>query len=425
MERNIALDLLPTLENVSREFIMFTMMDILYSKEYPNFYFDFKEEEAIKYIEEVLVKNKLEIDKYKKLLVDLKNKNFDNIKPVMVINNYKLFFDLLTNMYKEVINLYFQEKSNTSFGFPVYEMRNYFNNIWLRMLPEDFNNPILFLNKQIDMMKDNTLLKYDRELVLGNLKCFSDNIITIKNNIGNNWDENSKEFLVRIYDKNCFNNDLGIDTHINLPLIRYGIYNRNGKKVCSIGSIQNKELNFDCDIYEYKLNKYINRKKYMLNKNIDKENIDKVEPKNLFVLSLFINVLVNEGIYDIEVPSMYVLDYDYHKKRSKMLMNDFQEKWIPKRRNECPRYYYEDRINFELTYNKEDLISEIKTERLIKTINRLLIHYNINVISYPNELDSKYHIDLSNININCVDNEILKEISYLVNNQYDIKKYKL
>lgn len=49
--RTIAQSLKPTFENVTREFITETLYKILFSEEIPNFRFDFKENEAIEFIE--------------------------------------------------------------------------------------------------------------------------------------------------------------------------------------------------------------------------------------------------------------------------------------------------------------------------------------------------------------------------------------
>ena len=52
--RTIAQSLKPTFENVTREFITETLYKILFSEEIPNFRFDFRENEAIEFIEKIL-----------------------------------------------------------------------------------------------------------------------------------------------------------------------------------------------------------------------------------------------------------------------------------------------------------------------------------------------------------------------------------
>ena len=168
-------------------------------------------------------------------------------------------------------------------------------------------------------------------------------------------------------------------------MIRYGIYEKDGKKICHIGSIQNKNDTY----YENSIEKKINRKKYKVNDGIDNEDTYKVEPKNLLALSIFIKFLHQEGITEIEIPSMYVLDYEYHEKRNIQMLKDFQKDWTEEKIKKWPELYERGHYYFERTYNKQDVISEIKTERLLLTFRRLLCHYkNAQINSYPGELDS-------------------------------------
>ena len=52
--RTIADCWLPTFENVAREFIIENLKNILSSDKTPNFKFDFREEEAIEFIEDII-----------------------------------------------------------------------------------------------------------------------------------------------------------------------------------------------------------------------------------------------------------------------------------------------------------------------------------------------------------------------------------
>ncbi len=400
-------DLKPTLENVSREFIIKSMTKIMYDKYYPNFNFIFNEEEAINYIEKVINYNiNINLDeKCKKLIIDLKNKKYNNINPCMIINDYKLFFNLLVDLYEKIIEYYFKDVNNRKSGFPQYEMRNYFSYLWLRMLPEDFNNPCLFLKKQIEMMKNESLSKYDREVIVGNMKSLGNNLLGIKNCTSESWNENSNEFRIRIYDKETYRADKYLNEYFSLPLVRYGIYEKNGVKVCSIGSIQNTLQYYP----EYYLHKMVERKKYKLNKNVDKEYQD-IEPKLLLSLSIFINVLIKEGIYDIEIPCLYTIDNDYHKRWGKQLINQFQERY----KNKKDSFYEADKELIKRVYKKEDLISELKCDKYIKLFERLIYHYNFEIIKYPLELDGNLHIKLNKINN--INNEMLDEVNTLINN---------
>lgn len=291
----IAETLKPTFENVTREFITETLYKILFSEEIPNFKFDFRENEAIEFIEKILKEYAEKYDYYKekslKIIETIKKKTTDNeVQPVMIVNNYKEFFELLRQFYEKNIELFFLRTQMS--GFQVREKNNCFEQIWLRATPEDFNNPENFLRKQVKMINDRTFEKYDEETYIGKIPFFDDNILCVKNGIARTWDENSRQFEIRIYDKKYFSNtELFVRPHYTLPVVRYGIYEKNGKKVCYIGSIQNKEDDYE----ENKLREKINKKRTKVNKGVKEEDTNLVEPKNLLSLSIFIDFLSKEA----------------------------------------------------------------------------------------------------------------------------------
>ena len=337
---------------------------------------------------------------------------------MMIINNYKEFFNLLRQIYERDIELFFRRTDYS--GFPVYEKDNLFKEIWLRMTPEDFNHPEYFLKKQALMIKDETFHKFDKETYLGKLSFLDNNIICTKNGIARTWDENFREFQFIIYDKEYYhNNELFNRPHYTLPVIRYGIYEKEGKKICSIGSIQNK--NYEKD-EEKGLKRRINREKYKINKEINDSEVLTVEPNSILTLSLFINLLHQEGITDIEIPGMYVLDYEYHEKRNKVILKEFKKEWEDeKRREKFSKWYQQNLIYMDKNYEKQDLISEIKTERFIKIFQRILYHFPKGKInSYPGEADNLLHINIPIIkNKNDINGDILKEFYELVDRKYN------
>ncbi|MCI8700231.1 MAG: hypothetical protein HFJ47_02685 [Clostridia bacterium] len=430
--RTISDSLKPTFENVTREFITNTLYKILFSDELPNFKFDFREDEAITFIEKTLQDYRNQFrdesfikeleDEHKRIVQAIKQRFNDNItQPVMIISNYKKFFELLRQFYERDIELYFLRTKMT--GFPVYEKDNCFEQIWLRATPDDFNSPEEFLTKQVDMIRDRTLEKYDKETYLGKLDFLDDNIICIKNGIAKTWDENSREFEITIYDKKYYNNmELFDRPHCTLPLIRYGIYEKDGKKVCYIGSVQNKSQSLaDKELYERQdINKKLNRKKYKVNSEVPEEYKDKVESKSILALSLFIDILNKEGITEIEIPCMYVLDYEYHEKISKKLLEDFNKNWTKDRKKRSPLMYREKTYYLERNYNKQDLISEIKTEGMIRKFERVLYHYpNGKIISYPGEVDSFFHFSIPVVKCEKeIKGDILIELYRLINERY-------
>ena len=153
---------------------------------------------------------------------------------------------------------------------------------------------------------------------------------------------------------------------------------------------------------------------------VPKEKRDKVEPKNILALSIFIDILSKKGITDIEIPSMYVLDYEYHEKRSRKIYKKFKEEWPEDRKKRSPLLYNEEENYFNNNYNKQDLISGIKTERIIKNFERVLYHYpNGRIVSYPGELDSFLHLNIPIIKSKDeIRSRILKDIYQLIEKRY-------
>ncbi|MCI8833361.1 MAG: hypothetical protein HFJ19_04085, partial [Clostridia bacterium] len=124
--RTIADSLKPTFENVTREFITNTLYKILFSEELPNFKFDFREDEAITFIEKTLQDYRNQFrdesfikeleDEHKRIVQAIKQRFNDNItQPVMIISNYKKFFELLRQFYERDIELYFLRTKMTGF----------------------------------------------------------------------------------------------------------------------------------------------------------------------------------------------------------------------------------------------------------------------------------------------------------------------
>ena len=96
--KTIADSLTPTFENVTREFITGTLYKILFSQELPNFKFEFREVEAINFIEKILKDYSDKYDFYreesKKILREIKGKsNINALQPVMIVNDYKEFLE--------------------------------------------------------------------------------------------------------------------------------------------------------------------------------------------------------------------------------------------------------------------------------------------------------------------------------------------
>lgn len=418
----IAASLKPTTENVNREFITGTMKDLLFSNKVTNFNFIFQQKEGIDYIENILKEYSRKNKFFRKDAIEIIERlrlgnEVDNDLPSLIIKDYIRFFEAIRQFYETHIKLFYK-RIGPEAGFPVYEMKNCFEQIWLRATPDDFNNPEDFLEKFVQIINDDTFQKYDEDKVIGKSKILGDNYICVKNAVARTWDETPREFIPTIYDKDDFFSDrkLRYKKQFNLPSIRYGIYNKNGKKTCLIGSVQTKPNYFESE--KNNVQKIFDRKRFKVNKDI--EDTNQVEPSHLISLSIFIDILNKEGITDIVIPSIYVLDYQYHEKRNILIKQEFEEYWNEYRISSSPERYEKEKKQMEKGLNKEEIISKNKTEGLINTILRLIQHYNKTEIkSYPGDGDSNFHIYIPEIkSIKDINNELLIELYEIVNNLY-------
>ena len=398
----ISVHLTPTLKNVVRAFIDTTMRNILLDDKTISFNFVFTQPEAITFIEQFLYQGaeglKDEEDWYEariesdsKIMQALKQESkSDNDLPSLIINDYQTFFELFRQYHEKNIELWFQRTKAS--GFMVYEMKNCFEHIWLRATPEDFNNPEQFLEKQVQIINDNTFSKYDDEIVVGELGDFNDHILCVSNDIARTWDETPREFKMTIYDKEIYDTEIVITPRYTLPLIRYGIYERDGEKVCLIGAIQSSD---DGAWASKEVTSTFNRTRYRVNKGIPANEALLVEPSHLIALSIFINFLHNEGITKIEAPSCYVLDYQYHQKRNMELIEELQKEWPKSKQEQYPDEYIKVKQRIEEALYKEDLICYNKTTRFIQTLMRLAHHYPKSQIpTDPTELDNYFHMTI-------------------------------
>ncbi len=419
---NVSEKLKPTYENVATEFIETTLYNILCRESETSFRIRFEQEEARQYITNILkelAKGGKFWERKAEATLEALNKNDeqDNTRPVMIIRDYKAFFEALTELCEQNIHQHFKRTKNST--FPWYERTNCMEQIWLRMAPEDFNDPENFLSREVQMAQDNTFDKYDEETCLGQSKILGNNYICIQKKVARTWDEASQEMAITIYDKDCYHDDnKRYSSKYKLPVVRYGIYEKDGKKVCRIFSIQTT----DTEQSKNDVRKKTDRAKYKVNDGVSEGSTEKVEPKNLIALSIFINLLNMEEITQIEAQCEYALDYEFHEKRNKRLIKEFDERWTDEKKQEHPDMYAREKKYLDKSYGKEELISEIKTERFAKIFNRLLEHYPMGLAdSYPTEVDSNYHIIMPKIKSRSqINGELLQEMYGLVEKQYGV-----
>jgi hypothetical protein len=263
------------------------------------------------------------------------------------INNSIKFFEYLENITNELISLKdYYGISSSSRNLAMQIMKR----IWLRMGITDIENVELFLEKQLQFVKNRTLdIRSPKKI-----DSFDEYDIYMKTMVNDTWDETTRSMVFIINDNN---------RTYELPHILYDIDN-NG--TCYIYGVQSSQSKKD---------KTIEKKLYKLNKNIENPN---VHPSKVYALILFINQLKNNGISKIVVPSMQVLSYRYHELLSDKAENDLNEVKVQLEQYSDDDYFQQKYQSikewYDRVYNKQDKISYLKTEELINLIYRLTYH---------------------------------------------------
>ena len=369
------------MENIIKYFIDNCIYELMFDDiEIPNISFDFKEDKARKEINTIIIDNiENKINEKSKIIKGINFINYNN--PVIEVHDYKLFFHAINKfvytLYNTYMNNCYKDESKS-----LLSLKLALKYIWLRMTPDDFKNPENFLLKNIEMLENKTFNNYYK--FDGKMISLNDTYdINFNNRITSTFDEENKEISFYIESKYL--------KKYYLPVVRYGIYKKNNKNVCEIGSIQNKKsfINDELDI--------VNELRKNLNKGVPHDLKHNIEPKKVLSLILFIKLLNENNIDEISIPSMYVLDYDYHRIWEQNDINIFKSKWSNYLINLYPDDYEKELEEFNKKINKVELISKNKTTDFIKLFERLMYHFpDIEILEYPNELSSYMKLDISN-----------------------------
>ena len=317
----------------------------------------------------------------------------DIMIPTLVIKNKDAFDELLTTYVKMALNFY--DDSNFCseiLDYKLFDKKNMIckeKAIMVHMLAnmtyEDFNEPIRFLEKRIDFINNHS----DESVNLGHseiLDCdLSLNII--KDTINN---ETPSQIIVSASN--------GQDSY-EFPSVKFGI---SGDTIY-IYAIQKKE-----DVHN-SLEKKINRKLYKVGEGFVDENIEE-NPKDitasfLVALNMAINYFKSIGYKKFVVPSVLIV-----RANSKRLITDRK------------KMSNEDRLARE---NKEEMIQTNLTNKLIRTFLRLACHYNnIDIESFPYEIDSSLHIEINECIKEICNNRLLDETGKMANTGQNNSKKK-
>lgn len=366
------------------------------SDSFPNLNFSFDEEEKKDdffnmYFDNTLTKNKA----YKSLN--------ESGEYQIRIRNFDSFFDKLKTYCEKELELSLNVGNyRQTYNFVVEIIAN----IFLRATVDDFNDIDLFLDKQIEMLNINELSDFLVEQEFGNINFLDDLVLSAKLRDAYVFDENSLEMVMRLTDRET-------DEVIELPLVRFGIYNKDEKRICSIGSIQNKFLSDDSKI---------NAGKKEIISQISRKDRWGMESKKIISLLTFMFIMNKYNINDFEIHGLNILDYRYHELLSEYKKKIFEEYYpvgngVPT--DEIDYFcYMKDKKELERYYQKEETIVELKTTKLFEFVYNVLQYYldNSKITSFPFEADSNFHFNVPSLNISNINGNAATELFEKINN---------
>lgn len=303
--------------------------------------------------------------------------------PTITIHNPVKFFELLT----DITNAWQIKKSKYWGSYsPRALFIQYIKRLFLRMTPSDIDNIETFLERQLSFLKDTTFDEYIKEN--HQIDTFEGYRLFTSVDEAESWCEapNKMTYYLKDYDDNFH----------TLPSIYFGITEEDGEKVCHICAIQNER--------HRRTDKKIQRKLYKLNSGI--ENPD-VNPGSVLILKTFIDMLQEKGITKIKVPGIQVLSYRYHEILSETTKKEFKKTYSKKgleyinnllswERERALEEYEWQKIWYSHVVDKQDFISEAKTEGLFKVFYRIQEQFNnIDILNTPFIEDEYLNIRIS------------------------------
>ena len=240
---------------------------------------------------------------------------------------------------------------------------------------EDMREPIEYIQKRIDFLKDHTFDELEEKIMIPLEKKPLQVTLEIEQETTPTTMETPKRILMQLRDMNNPN------ATYKLPSIYYAIREENGKKTCYIYSLLKKRDNNRLSEAEEKLQKRMNRTLFKINDGVSQtedynmegeENIKDVSMSFVFALNIFISLLQRKGIEVIKV--IPYLPASYLAREITASESDREEE-LRERNNR---------------------IQENQTNKLIRTFRRLCAqNTSLQVTSYPYENDEFLTLSLS------------------------------
>lgn len=339
-------------------FLTKTIPDFL-SKEfympYIKFVFD---EETLKNFDTYLDKNDLE--SYQKgiqsieYLKKIREESYDSDEVFIPVHDSNLFFHYLEELIKTCSH---------RDGYRISDCDNFIRSIWLRMGVGDVLNVEGFLKRQLDFLKDNSVLPDYKEIKRLN----DQDVLAYRIEENKDWFETNQNITFSIRRDT---DDLFSLNDYDFPAIHFGICKIDNRPTCFIYGIQSMSHNHSESIQD------------------DLQPIRKglrnpyVSADFLIAISSFLDYLYDLGIKDIEVPTLQVFNYPYHEQLSSSIRENFDGYTEEEKEDLEDQYYRGKRSDKILDFmhtkrmygrfvDKEDMISQNKSERLVQTFLEL------------------------------------------------------
>lgn len=303
--------------------------------------------------------------------------------PTIVVKNPVRFFELLTEITNALVDLKNKYWGSSS---PRATFIRDIKRIFLRMSPSDFTDIEKFLELQLSFLKSSVFDEYiKKNILIGEYAGFK---LYASKEENTSWCETDIKMTFFLKGENN-------EIH-TLPSIYFATTEENGQTICYIYAIQNER--------ERQISKRAQRSLYKLNSGI--ENPD-VNPSSVLVLNTFVKMLLEKGIEDIRVPALQVLSYRYHELLSEKAKKDLAENYSEERleyinnlssyeRTRMLEEYEWQKTWYNHIVDKEDFISETKTEGLFKIFCRVATQFGtIELQNIPFLEDENLRIKIS------------------------------
>lgn len=327
------------------------------------------------------------------------NKDENLIIPTLVIKDKNRFNNLLIE-YVEKAKSFYEDINDLENLYEINENDNkekfIMTRIWSNATFEDFQNPLDFLRNRIaffdNKFKFNNLTGYS-DMLKGNI------IVNLEKDIIDN--ETPYKLKIKLIDEN--NNE------VNLPTVKLAIANNKAY----IYAIQREQKDYKSNEFGKKVNRSLYKSNHGFDSSTDNYdiygsgNLKDVSSSFLMSANICLSILEKNGIEEIVIPSILIQRYNSRNIKYNIQKN----KQIENKKETI------DIINDKYQNNIEsnDKIQENLTEKLIRTFLRLGHHHsNIDISSYPTEIDTSLHMKFNN-EVDICNNKLFQETYNLDN----------